>query len=67
MSSGWVGLIRMDDETQWLSPAEQHAWRTFIRLHQRLTATLTRDLQAQSKLSGAALAHVSGRILEQLE
>lgn len=43
----------MNDTTQWLNPAEQHAWRTFIRLHQKLTATLTRDLQAQSKLSGA--------------
>jgi DNA-binding MarR family transcriptional regulator len=43
----------MNDTTQWLSPAEQHAWRAFVRLHQRLTATLTRDLQAQSKLSGA--------------
>jgi DNA-binding MarR family transcriptional regulator len=46
-------LVLMNDTTQWLSPAEQHAWRTFIRLHQKLTATLSRDLQAQSKLSGA--------------
>lgn len=37
----------------WLSPAEQHAWRSFIRVHQRLSATLVRDLQAHSKLSGA--------------
>jgi DNA-binding MarR family transcriptional regulator len=43
----------MDDTTPWLNPAEQHAWRAFIRLHQRLTAALARDLQAQSKLSGA--------------
>jgi DNA-binding MarR family transcriptional regulator len=37
----------------WLSPAEQHAWRSFIRVHQKLSATLVRDLQAHSKLSGA--------------
>lgn len=49
-----VGRVMvMNDSTQWLSPDEQHAWRTFVRLHQRLHATLTRDLQAQSKLSGA--------------
>jgi DNA-binding MarR family transcriptional regulator len=44
----------MTEETpQWLSPAEQHAWRSFIRLHQKLSARLGRDLQAHSKLSGA--------------
>jgi DNA-binding MarR family transcriptional regulator len=43
----------MNDTTAWLSQDEQHAWRTFIRLHQKLVATLSRDLQAQSKLSGA--------------
>jgi DNA-binding MarR family transcriptional regulator len=37
----------------WLSPAEQHAWRSFIRVHQKLSAALVRDLQAHSKLSGA--------------
>ncbi|MFI7705147.1 MarR family winged helix-turn-helix transcriptional regulator [Nonomuraea sp. NPDC049480] len=44
----------MNEQTsQWLSPAEQHAWRSFIRLHQKLSATLIRDLQAHAKLSGA--------------
>jgi len=43
----------MSDEPHWLSPAEQHAWRSFIRLHQRLIATLARDLQAHAKLSAA--------------
>jgi DNA-binding MarR family transcriptional regulator len=44
----------MGEETPpWLSPEEQHAWRSFIRLHQKLGATLVRDLQAHSKLSGA--------------
>jgi DNA-binding MarR family transcriptional regulator len=37
----------------WLSQAEQHAWRSFIRVHQKLSAALVRDLQAHSKLSGA--------------
>jgi DNA-binding MarR family transcriptional regulator len=37
----------------WLSPTEQHAWRSFIRVHQKLSAALVRDLQAHSKLSGA--------------
>jgi DNA-binding MarR family transcriptional regulator len=43
----------MSDEPRWLSPAEQHAWRSFVRLHQKLSATLVRDLQAHAKLSGA--------------
>src|SRR5919106_5194962 len=49
-----VGLLRMSAQTPlWLGPAEQHAWRSFIRVHQKLSATLVRDLQAHSKLSGA--------------
>lgn len=43
----------MSDEPHWLTADEQHAWRSFIRLHQRLSATLVRDLQAHAKLSGA--------------
>jgi DNA-binding MarR family transcriptional regulator len=43
----------MSDAPHWLSPAEQHAWRSFIRLHQKLSAALARDLQAHAKLSGA--------------
>ena len=46
----------MNDETQWLSPREQHAWRAFIRLNQKLTARLGSELQTQSKLSGADFA-----------
>jgi DNA-binding MarR family transcriptional regulator len=53
MSSGWVRLVWMNETTQWLSRTEQQAWRTFVRLHQRLTAALSRDLQTQAKLSGA--------------
>ncbi|MFI6576330.1 MarR family winged helix-turn-helix transcriptional regulator [Nocardiopsis sp. NPDC050513] len=43
----------MNDTPPWLTPAQQHAWRTFVRLHQGLDATLVRDLQAHSTLSGA--------------
>ncbi len=54
MSRVWVDSQRMNEQTpQWLSPAEQHAWRAFVRLHQKLSARLARDLQAHSKLSGA--------------
>ncbi|MDN3241729.1 MarR family winged helix-turn-helix transcriptional regulator [Glycomyces tritici] len=46
----------MNDDTQWLSPREQHAWRAFIRLNQKLTARLGSELQTQSKLSGPDFA-----------
>ncbi|MEU5153812.1 MarR family transcriptional regulator [Glycomyces sp. NPDC021274] len=46
----------MNDETQWLSPREQHAWRAYIRLNQKLFARLGSELQTQSKLSGADFA-----------
>jgi DNA-binding MarR family transcriptional regulator len=42
----------MNDTPAWLSPAEQHAWRAFVRLQQKLWPMLERDLQAH-KLSGA--------------
>ncbi|HEX2143926.1 MAG TPA: MarR family transcriptional regulator [Glycomyces sp.] len=41
------------NDTEWLSPEEQHSWRAFVRLNQKLTARLGSELQAQSKLSGA--------------
>jgi DNA-binding MarR family transcriptional regulator len=53
MSRARVHSSHMNDTPPWLNAAEQHAWRTFIRLHQKLNARLTRDLQAHSKLSGA--------------
>lgn len=46
----------MNDETQWLSPREQHSWRAFVRLNQKLNARLGSELQSQSKLSGADFA-----------
>ena len=36
---------------RWLSAAEQHTWRTFLRMQAQLTARLGRDLQADSELS----------------
>jgi DNA-binding MarR family transcriptional regulator len=37
----------------WLSPAELQAWRSFVRVHQTLSARLVKDLQVHAKLSGA--------------
>ena len=42
-----------DPPPHWLNAQEQHTWRTFIRLHQKLFAQISRDLQAHSKLSSA--------------
>ncbi|RSM45918.1 MarR family transcriptional regulator [Actinoplanes sp. ATCC 53533] len=42
-----------EQSPHWLTPDEQHAWRSFVRLHQKLAATIARDLQAHAKLSGA--------------
>nr|WP_202971118.1 MarR family winged helix-turn-helix transcriptional regulator [Saccharothrix sp. ALI-22-I] len=39
--------------SQWLSPAEQHAWRSFLRMQEKLAARLGRELLTQSKLSPA--------------
>jgi DNA-binding MarR family transcriptional regulator len=36
---------------QWLTPAEQHAWRAYLRTGTLLTARLNRQLQADSALS----------------
>jgi DNA-binding MarR family transcriptional regulator len=43
----------MSDEPHRLTPAEQQAWRSFIRLQQKLSVALGRDLQAHARLSGA--------------
>ncbi|MFG3289075.1 MarR family winged helix-turn-helix transcriptional regulator [Streptomyces sp. NPDC048179] len=41
------------DETavRWLTPEEHHAWRSFVRMHERIGGRLARLLQAESKLS----------------
>lgn len=43
----------MSDNVPWLSAEEERSWRTFIRLHQKLSKHLAADLQAHSGLSGA--------------
>ncbi|SEM31071.1 MarR family winged helix-turn-helix transcriptional regulator [Streptacidiphilus jiangxiensis] len=38
-------------EPRWLTPEEQHLWRTFMRMRQELDAQLARQIQAESDLS----------------
>jgi DNA-binding MarR family transcriptional regulator len=40
----------------WLTAEEQHAWRNFVRLHERLGGRLARLLQTESNLSAADFA-----------
>ena len=46
----------MTDSANWLSADEQHAWRSFVRLHERLGGRLSRLLQTESDLSAADFA-----------
>ncbi|WP_105969080.1 MarR family winged helix-turn-helix transcriptional regulator [Streptomyces geranii] len=46
----------MGETARWLTPEEQHAWRSFIRLQERLGGRLARLLQTDSGLSGADFA-----------
>jgi DNA-binding MarR family transcriptional regulator len=41
----------MDETSQWLSRAEQHAWRSFLRMQEKLAARLGRELLTESGLS----------------
>lgn len=41
---------------RWLTPEEQHAWRSFVRLHEKLWGRLSQLIQAESKLSAADFA-----------
>ncbi|WP_406498193.1 MarR family transcriptional regulator [Streptomyces sp. NBC_01604] len=43
----------MEDETRWLTPSEQRAWRAFTGVHQKLPSALARKLQATGNLSVA--------------
>jgi DNA-binding MarR family transcriptional regulator len=43
----------MPQEPRWLTPSEQQAWRSFVRVHLRLDGLLSRRLQAESNLSSA--------------
>ncbi|MFD5272215.1 MarR family winged helix-turn-helix transcriptional regulator [Streptomyces sp. NPDC058335] len=46
----------MNEQSQWLTPAEQHAWRSVIRMYERLEGRLSRGLQVESCLSGSDYA-----------
>ena len=46
----------MSQEPRWLTPAEQEAWRSFVRVHLQLDGRLSRELQAESNLSSADYA-----------
>jgi len=41
----------MTETTPWLTDPEQHAWRSFIRLHHKLIGRLSREVQAESGMS----------------
>ncbi|CCK32470.1 MarR-family regulatory protein [Streptomyces davaonensis JCM 4913] len=46
----------MAEKVRWLTPEEQHAWRNFIRLQERLGGRLARLLQSESNVSAADFA-----------
>ncbi|MFI7316141.1 MarR family winged helix-turn-helix transcriptional regulator [Streptomyces venezuelae] len=46
----------MTDGVNWLTAEEQHAWRSFVRLHERLIGRLAHLLQTESNLASADYA-----------
>lgn len=48
--------VRMPPAPRWLSASEQHAWRSFLQLHEVLTAKLNRAMMSSSRLSLADFA-----------
>ncbi|MFG2971150.1 MarR family winged helix-turn-helix transcriptional regulator [Streptomyces sp. NPDC048288] len=46
----------MEQTVRWLTEEEQHAWRSFVRMHERLMGRLSRLLQAESNVSPADFA-----------
>ncbi len=46
----------MEETVRWLTSEEQHAWRSFVRLHEKLGGRLGRLLQTESKMSPADFA-----------
>ncbi|WP_282701676.1 MarR family transcriptional regulator [Streptomyces sp. CC219B] len=46
----------MEESVRWLTPEEQHAWRSFVRLQEKLGGRLARLLQTESHLSAADFA-----------
>ncbi|MBD0839827.1 MarR family winged helix-turn-helix transcriptional regulator [Streptomyces sp. TRM68416] len=46
----------MEESVRWLTPEEQQAWRSFVRLQEKLGGRLARLLQTESHLSAADFA-----------
>ncbi|MGV9455210.1 MarR family winged helix-turn-helix transcriptional regulator [Streptomyces sp. NPDC003635] len=46
----------MEETVRWLTPEEQQAWRSFVRLQERLGGRLARQLQSESNISAADFA-----------
>src|SRR6478752_6491920 len=46
----------MEETVRWLTPEEQRAWRSFVRLQERLGGRLSRLLQTESNVSVADFA-----------
>ncbi|MFI9615815.1 MarR family winged helix-turn-helix transcriptional regulator [Streptomyces sp. NPDC052023] len=46
----------MAETVRWLTPEEQYAWRSFVRLQERLRGRLSRLLQTESHVSEADFA-----------
>ncbi|MEV7865599.1 MarR family winged helix-turn-helix transcriptional regulator [Streptomyces sp. NPDC088124] len=46
----------MEETVRWLTPEEQLAWRSFVRMHERLMGRLSRLLQTESNVSRADYA-----------
>ncbi|TMR96645.1 MarR family winged helix-turn-helix transcriptional regulator [Nonomuraea basaltis] len=43
----------MAETPRWLTETEQHAWRSFVRVQEKLSGRLARQVQAESGLSAA--------------
>ncbi|MFG2941373.1 MarR family winged helix-turn-helix transcriptional regulator [Streptomyces sp. NPDC048282] len=46
----------MEQTVRWLTAEEQHVWRSFVRMHERLMGRLSRLLQTESNVSPADFA-----------
>lgn len=43
----------MTEAPRWLTETEQHAWRSFVRMHDKIIGRLAREVQAETGLSAA--------------
>jgi DNA-binding MarR family transcriptional regulator len=49
-------LIRMNETPKWLTPEERDAWRSVVRMQEKLSGRLSRYLLSESSLSAADFA-----------